>query len=118
MKNTFYPNVYDIILEHENDVNKSWEEMFKLTRFRARLKVLITYLEFKVDSSEQMERLRNNFKEIIQLSNQDYEPNEEYILIAGERYEVNKKDMLRWYYVTFPPNNIPITRVIETSISK
>jgi hypothetical protein len=100
MEGTFYPNVYDIILEHENYSNKSWEEMFKLTRFRANLKVLITYLEFNVDGKKQMEALTKNFIEIVKNSHQGFQTKEEYVLITGERINNDNGDSIRWNFAS------------------
>ena len=93
----FYPRYYSILVEHENDIYKCYEEMAKLTYCRARLKVLITYNE-NVDSKDDYkfmeEVIVQNFNKIKQQSNENFPENEktEYLLMVGQK----RKDTLTW----------------------
>lgn len=101
-----YPKDYDLLFEHENDPSKAYEEMCKLTYFRAYLKVLVTYIwDPKGDEmwTNTHERLSKNFKTIIKQANQRYPENVEtsYILITGQRIS----DKLIWKYTGFSVMN-------------
>jgi len=93
----FYPSYYSILVEHENDIYKCYEEMAKLAYCRARLKVLITYNE-NVDSKNDYkfmeEVIVQNFNKIRQQSNKNFPENEltEYLLLVGQK----RKDTLTW----------------------
>lgn len=89
-KPIFYPKSYSILIEHENDITKCFEEMAKLAYCRARLKVVITY-NWNVDISgyyKDVEKiLIENFKKIIKQSNEYFPENDktEYLLIIGNK---------------------------------
>lgn len=93
----FYPRYYSILVEHENDINKCYEEMAKLAYFRAKLKVLITYnenVDLKDDYMYLEEIAVQNFSEIKQQSNENFPENKntEYLLLVGQK----RKDTLTW----------------------
>lgn len=88
-KKNYFPQFYEILLEHENDIYSCYQEMAKLAYSRSRLKVLITYNE-NVDATSNYKYvtdvLLENFCEIITQSNQKYPENNEteYLLIVGQ----------------------------------
>jgi len=94
----FYPRYYNILVEHENDIYRCFEEMAKLCYCRARLKVLITYNE-NVDSTGNYpyvkETVISNFNKIIEQSNEEFKENSdvEYLLLIGQK-DQNK---LNWF---------------------
>lgn len=101
-ENSFYPNYYEILVEHENNIYLCFEEMIKLTYFRARLKVLITYNENVDDTSDYYyanEILVTNFSKIISQANEKYPENMNtlYLLIVGQ---LNNGKLI-WYFYTF-----------------
>jgi len=93
----FYPRYYSILVEHENDIYKCYEEMAKLAYCRARLEVLITYNE-NVDSTGNYpfieETIISNFGLIVKQANEDFPEieNTEYLLLVGQK----QKDLLIW----------------------
>ena len=100
----FYPKVYEIIVEHENNIATAWQEMVKLTTFRAKLKVLITYNwgedeNDKKDYSKNIETTAQNFENIIKQTNEAFpeNPDTEYLLIIGQR----KVENLFWHYFIY-----------------
>jgi len=100
----FYPKVFEIIIEHENDFKSCWQEMTKLTYRKARLKVLITYNKPNENGKEHreiLEVLRTNFRDIIMQANREFPENEmtQYILIIGQKVYINK--YLKWDYFAF-----------------
>lgn len=98
----YYPKVYEIILEHENKSTSCWEEMVKLTRLRAKLKVLITYLDYKVVGDSQRNILIQNFSMIIESCNEKILINDEsYLLIVCQRIPKDDNDYLDWGYTSF-----------------
>jgi len=93
----FYPRYYSILVEHENDIYKCYEEMAKLAYCRARLKVLVTYnenVDLKDDYMYLEEVIVQNFNKIKQQSNENFPENEntEYLLLVGQK----RKDTLTW----------------------
>ena len=84
-----YPIFYDILVEHENVIELCYQEMIKLTNYRSKLKVLITYNWDKSETSDYRyvyETVPKNFKDIILQSNQEcQEVGTEYLLIIGQR---------------------------------
>jgi len=101
----FYPRYYSILVEHENDIYKCYEEMAKLTYSRARLKVLITYNENTDDTSDYkyaIDILLENFRTIIKQANQKYPENSEteYLFVIGQI----DSDKLVWYSYIFDCN--------------
>jgi hypothetical protein len=100
----FYPKVYEIIVEHENNIATAWQEMVKLTTFRAKLKVLITYNwgedeNDKKDYSKNIETTAQNFGNIIKQTNEVFpeNPDTEYLLIIGQR----KVENVFWHYFIY-----------------
>jgi hypothetical protein len=100
----FYPKVYEIIVEHENNIDDCWREMAKLTSFRAKLKVLITYNwgedeNDKKDYSKNIETTAQNFGKIIKQTNEAFpeNPDTEYLLIIGQR----KEESVFWHYYIY-----------------
>ncbi len=93
----FYPDKYDILLEHENSITKCWEEMVKLTYFRAKLKVLITYNRDAQEGETYdhvFKTLCSNFKNIIKQSQTKISEAKktEYLLIVGQNN--NNKELI------------------------
>jgi hypothetical protein len=85
----FYPQHYEILVEHENNIYTCYEEMAKLTYSKGRLKVLITYnenVDKKSDYKYADEILADNFSTMIKQANLKYpeNPETEYLLIIGQ----------------------------------
>jgi hypothetical protein len=104
----YYPAIYDVLLEHENQIYYSWHEVAKLAWVRGFLKVLVTYNsdnldELQIRSENQM--MIKTFTTIIQQSNTDFADNNqtEYLLLIG-RQESNK---LIWAHKIFDCNGKP-----------
>lgn len=102
----YLPKQYSILVEHENQIELCYEEMVKLTQFKARLKVLVTYVPDGLDDveiSRTKEIAKNNFANIIKESNLVYSENEEteYLLLVGVKHEVDKDiEYLKWESLT------------------
>lgn len=107
----FYPKVYEVIVEHENNIDTAWQEMIKLTSFRAKLKVLITYNyaeEVDQEYHKHIKSLEENFQKIIEQTNQvlPEPPDTEYLLIIGQRKESKEdKIQLKFFTKIFSPCN-------------
>lgn len=88
-----YPKYYDVLIEHENVIERAYEEMHKLTYFNSKLKVLITYIWDVGNKGERWEyaheRLCQNFESIIKQANSRYPENGEntYLLITCQRID-------------------------------
>ncbi len=87
-KGGYFPSFLDIVIEHENHIECCWEEMYKLTGIKARLKVLITYnydQDKNGDYNEELNIIKENFTSIITLANKGLRENSEteYLLIVG-----------------------------------
>ncbi len=89
---TFQPVLYDILIEHENSIGLSYQEMLKLVYMRARLKVLITYTFDSDDTDKQelrassaIDHARKQFDRMVNDSNANYpeNPDTEYVFIVG-----------------------------------
>lgn len=98
----YYPTMYDVIIEVENDCRCAWQEMTKLTWVRSPLKVLITYNRHQFDTSiwqTETKMLVDTFSNIIHQSNQAFKDNSEteYLLIIGN----NADCKLNWKYHKF-----------------
>lgn len=99
----FYPVNYEILIEHEYRRSKCWEEMTKLTYYKARLKVLITYLNAKTGDndpdSQTRDALVKDFSNIIASSNKylPENPQTEYVFILGQRIIDSGIEQLEWY---------------------
>ncbi len=99
-----YPTNYDVLIEHENDVVRCYEEMIKLTYYKSGLKVLITYnfdepTEKKEDVAENI--LINNFSSVLYQTNKDFPENihTQYLLIVGQMN--THSATLQWTFVVF-----------------
>jgi hypothetical protein len=107
----FYPPVYDVIFEHENDIESCWKEMIKLTRFRAKLKVLVTYNWSPSHSRYEIIKKSTvtNFRNIIMQADKKFpeNPDTEYLLIIGERNQEN--DKVNWGKVDLRGGKISYT---------
>ena len=93
----FYPVMYDVIIEIENNFRCAWQEMTKLTWVRSPLKVIITYNWHPNDIEiwEQEDKvLVATFSEIIRQSNVGFADNSktEYLLLVGN----NEGQKLNW----------------------
>lgn len=98
----FYPTMYDVIIEVENDCKCAWQEMTKLSWVRSPLKVLITYNWHPCDAliwEAETKMLVDTFSNIIHQSNQTFKDNSqtEYLLIIGN----NADSKLNWTYHKF-----------------
>jgi hypothetical protein len=89
----YFPKYYNVLIEQENTIEKAYEEMYKLTYFRANLKVLITYIWNPSKSGDLWtyahDRLSKNFESIIKQTNESYPENGEtdYVLITGQKID-------------------------------
>jgi len=88
----YYPPIYDVLIEHENDVYSSWNEIAKLSWVRSPLKVLITYHTDKINPEQillEREMLIDQFDKIVGESTKNFEDNSqtEYLLILGHNDE-------------------------------
>jgi len=97
-----YPRNYEVLIKHENDISRAHEGMFRLTNFRAYLKVLVTHIwDPSGDEmwAEVHKRLSKNFESIIKQTNEKYPENVEtnYVLITGQRIS----GKLIWKYTGF-----------------
>jgi len=81
--NEFYPSNYDVVIEVENNIYTSWQEISKLTGILCRLKVLVTYKEENGD--EQTQILKETFQAMIRQVNEHFAENDstEYLLLVG-----------------------------------
>ena len=98
-----FPKVYSVLLEQENVIERAYEEMHKLTYFRANLKVLVTYIWNPSKTGDKWayahDRICKNFESILKQTNDIFPENGEtdYILVTGQK--VNEK--LIWKYTGF-----------------
>lgn len=105
-----YPRHYDLLIEHENEIGKAYEEMHKLTYFRAYIKVLITYIWSPSKAGDKWEyahgRLTENFSSIIKQTNESYPEHcdTSYILITGQKIG----NELKWRHSIFWRGEISI----------
>lgn len=104
----FYPPLYDIILEHENEIYYSWHEVYKLACVRSFLKVLVTYnseniSDAQVESENKM--MVDTFQTIISQTNSGFAENSqtEYLLLIGRE----KDRQLLWSHTIFNDNGQP-----------
>ena len=104
----FYPSVYDVLFEHENEIYYSWHEVAKLAYVRGLLKVLVTYNSDNLDEQQiknENEMMVKTFTTIIQQSNANFADNNqsEYLLLIGRQ----AKDKLIWTHKIFDDNGNP-----------
>jgi hypothetical protein len=83
---------YEVILEHENSTENAYQEMTKLTAFKSKLKVLITYDYDDTTYDNDLftpsaKHLISNFSSIIKQTNDFFSenPETEYLLIIGRK---------------------------------
>lgn len=108
-----YPVGYPLLLECENDTAMAYQEMVKLTYYRAPLKVLVCYdYGSKSRWGYAKERLIKNFHEIIHQTNEWFpeNPQTEYLLIIGT---VQPTQWLLWSYMmySFPEGSVVMKQV-------
>lgn len=99
----YWPGSLEIIIEHENIIDGCWKEMIKLTYFRAKLKVLISYLPDNIDDENRkaiINTVTNNFRNIIRDANLMQHENEdtEYLMIIGELETNSRRSEIKWHY--------------------
>ncbi len=94
-KRAFVPKFIDMLVEHETDINKCYEEMLRLVNHKARLKVLITY-DWETTEQDSYSYMKNtigeNFHKIIQQANELFpeNPETEYLLVIGYKTDEGK----------------------------
>ena len=98
----YYPAIYDILLEHENEIYYSWHEIAKLGCVRGRLKVLVTYNSDNLTQQQmanECEMMVKTFSTVIKQGNSNFSdnPQTEYLLLVGRQ----EKDELVWFHQTF-----------------
>jgi hypothetical protein len=106
--NAYYPAIYDVLLEHENEIYTSWEEVAKLAWSRSFLKVLVTYNHdhtIREQIIKEHEMMIETMKSIISQCNAGFadHPETEYLLLIGHK-EGNE---LRWFHQIFDANGKP-----------
>lgn len=100
-----YASVYDILLEHENEIYHTWHEVAKLAYVRSYLKVVVTYNSDGLSESQlqkENEMMIKTFETIIPQCTANFADNEqtEYLLLIGNK----TADTLNWTYKTFDCN--------------
>ncbi|GAB4135703.1 MAG: hypothetical protein Fur0041_09930 [Bacteroidia bacterium] len=103
-----YASVYDILLEHENEIYISWHEVAKLAYVRSYLKVLVTYFSDgikEVQRRKEKEMMIATFESVISQCNKDFpdHPDTEYVLLIGYK----NSGTLQWTSVIFDWNGNP-----------
>ena len=91
----------EVMIEFENDFADCFREMIKLTKHRARLKVLVTYdYEHKSEPhSDWIDVATRNWYAIIRESQERLpEPGVEYLLIVGQIGYADTSPQLVWKY--------------------
>jgi hypothetical protein len=105
-----YPVEYLALVEIENSTYLAWQEMVKLTEFRAPLKVLVTYISNSNYSANQkrleVNMLCRNFSSVLTQAHTAYpeNPATEYLLIVGDI----EQEQLRWHYFAFTSDGAEI----------
>lgn len=98
----FYPTMYNVIIEVENNCKCAWQEMAKLIWVRSPLKVLVTYNRHPCDTAvwkAETKTLQEGFSDIIKQANEKFPENSdtEYLLIIGN----NANNNLNWSFQIF-----------------
>lgn len=98
----YYPTIYDVLLEHENEIYYSWHEVAKLAYVRGLLKILITYNTDNLtqqQTSSECEMIARTFTSIVRQSTQNFADNSqtEYLLLIGRQ----ERGELKWFHRTF-----------------
>jgi hypothetical protein len=101
----YYPTIYDILLEHENEIYYSWHEIAKLGYVRGLLKVLVTYNSdnlTKQQIANECAMMVKTFSTVIKQCNSNFSDNSqtEYLLLVGRQ----EADELVWFHQTFDDN--------------
>lgn len=101
----YYPAIYDILLEHENEIYYSWHEVAKLAYVRGLLKVLVTYNSdnlTKLQIKNECEMMEKTFSTVIKQCNSNFADNlqTEYLLLVGRQVA----DELVWFHQVFDDN--------------
>jgi len=91
---TIIPVCIDAIIEHENNYQRCFEEVRKLTELKAKLKVLITYPPDNKSKNAIIEKMSKGIKQ----SNNYFPENSttEYLLILG-----SNNNSINWKFVCF-----------------
>lgn len=100
-----YASIYDVLLEHENEIYQSWHEVAKLAYVRAYLKVVVTYNSDGLSESQlqkEIQMMTATFEKIIPQCNKNFPDNidTEYVLLIGNK----TADTLEWTYRIFDWN--------------
>ncbi|WP_306642226.1 hypothetical protein [Sanyastnella coralliicola] len=91
----------EVVIEFENDFADCFREMIKLSKLRARLKVLVVYdYDHKQEADDRLlEIVRDNWQNIITESKGHLEePGVEYLLVVGQLSQKNTNPILNWRY--------------------
>jgi len=106
-KGLFWPSTYEILVEHEGEYWKSYEEMAKLILLRSKLKVLITYTKDAghEDSNSLISKTRSQFETMLEAAWREFPENAEteYLLIIGQLDETGASAKANWYCSIFSP---------------
>ena len=105
LESKYYPTIYDILLEHENEIYYSWQEVAKLAYVRGFLKVLITYNTENINDiqlNEENLMMIDMFNTIIEQSSDGLPDNSEteYLLLMGRKEDYK----LIWTSIIFDFN--------------
>ena len=109
--NLYYPSLLSVIIEHEHNLEKVEEEMWKLIFWRSPLKVLISY-DWNDDEKTTANRKNKLLQKLEKLSkmlvsaNKAYpeSKNTEYLFIIGNRDNVDSDIKWRWTDTTLRLN--------------
>lgn len=104
-ENKDYARIYDVLIEHENEIYDSWHEIAKLAYVRSLLKVVVTYNSDGITSGQlqkEIQMMTERFEKIIPQCNKDFPDNidTEYVLLIGNK----TADTLEWTYRIFDWN--------------
>ena len=97
----FWPKQYDLILEHENNIKCSWQELLKLSYISAKLKVLITYNTKNDLKTMELENriMHDNLLEVVK----NDIAFDEYLLLIGSVQNLK----ITWrYFIEKAPNTV------------
>jgi len=94
LSDTSIPVCIDAVIEHENDYQRCFDEVRKLTELKAKLKVLITYPPDNESKNAIIEKMSKGIKQ----SNNYFPENSttEYLLILG-----SNNNSIKWEFVCF-----------------
>ncbi len=99
---SYYPIKYDILVEHENNIYSSWDEVAKLIYARAFLKVLITYNSTTEHFEDEQKMMVETFVKMLSEMNKELKEDNrtEYLLLIGRVDNEN----LKWFVSCFNSN--------------